>query len=341
MSVSARRILIIKWGALGDVIVATPHIDVIASAYPEARIRLLTAPAYAPLFAHDSRLELVVRERRGFREMARTLAWVVAARFDAVFDLQGNDRSAALTFVSRARLRTGLGPAYAYNRIPPSRAQRDRHIFDRLNGLLVHAGLPEAPPRPRLRVGEDERRRVRAWLDAHDVAGRPLVLLHAGASRRWVSKRWPAGSFRRLAEMLRDAGLAPVWIGGPADADINAPLAEAVGADATGAFSLLELAALGEQARFAVTSDSGPMHVLSGAGIPVYAFFGPTDWRRSHAVGNAERVLRHPVPCSPCHLPVCPPDKHHACLDQLSVETVVDRLERDGLLNGAEPAQSE
>ncbi|MGA7801190.1 MAG: glycosyltransferase family 9 protein, partial [Gammaproteobacteria bacterium] len=155
-----RKALIIKWGALGDVVVATPHIETILSAYPDTEFWLLTAPAYAPLFVRHPRLQLVVRKRRGFWEMARTLAWVVSQRFDAVFDLQGNDRSAALTWCSRAALRTGLGPAYAYTEIPPSREQRDRHIFERLNGLLTHLGLPEAPPRPRLQVGEPERRKV-------------------------------------------------------------------------------------------------------------------------------------------------------------------------------------
>ena len=59
----------------------------------------------------------------------------------------------------------------------------------------------------------------------------------------------------------------------------------------TRAFTIVELAELGRRARFAITNDSGPMHVLSAAGIPVFGLFGPSDWRRNHALGQAENVI--------------------------------------------------
>jgi ADP-heptose:LPS heptosyltransferase len=123
-----------------------------------------------------------------------------------------------------------------------------------------------------------------------------------------------------------------VWIGGEAERELNRRLSAAAGLDATGAFDFRQLIALGQRAAFAVVSDSGRMLILAAAGLPVYAFFGPTDWRRSHALGQQDRVLTHPVPCSPCHLPVCPPDKRHACLDGITPAAVVGRLEYDGVL---------
>jgi ADP-heptose:LPS heptosyltransferase len=74
------------------------------------------------------------------------------------------------------------------------------------------------------------------------------------------------------------------------------------------------------------------MHVLSCSGIPVYAFFGPTNWAQSHALGQQSRVLTHPVECSPCFLPQCPPEKAHACLARLSADWVLVRLVKDGLV---------
>jgi ADP-heptose:LPS heptosyltransferase len=72
------------------------------------------------------------------------------------------------------------------------------------------------------------------------------------------------------------------------------------------------------------------MHVLAAAGLPVYAFFGPTDWRRSHALGQEQHVLHHAVDCSPCYLPVCPPARAHACLHGVKPAMVIERLEQDG-----------
>jgi len=84
-----------------------------------------------------------------------------------------------------------------------------------------------------------------------------------------------------------------------------------------------------------MTNDSGPMHILSTAGLPVYAFFGPTDWQRSHAQGQSAHALVKPVSCSPCHLPVCPPQRQHVCLAGITPATVLARLEADGMLNSS------
>ena len=56
-------------------------------------------------------------------------------------------------------------------------------------------------------------------------------------------------------------------------------------------FTFSELAELGRHASFAIANDSGPMHILSCSGIPVYGLFGPTNWRRNHAVGQGDRVI--------------------------------------------------
>jgi len=104
------------------------------------------------------------------------------------------------------------------------------------------------------------------------------------------------------------------------------------GIDATGRFDYRELAILAGHAAFAVTNDSGPMHVMSIAGLPVYAFFGPTDWRRSHALGQQQRVLTNPVFCSPCYLKSCPPERQHACMQGIRAAKVIARLEADGMV---------
>ena len=134
-----------------------------------------------------------------------------------------------------------------------------------------------------------------------------------------------------FAAAVERRGVRVVWIGGE-DRALNRALAQEAGIDASDAFSVRGLAELGRHARFAVTNDSGPMHVLSSAGIPLYAFFGPTSVARSHALGQRQRVLVHPVPCSPCWLPVCPPSRAHACMQGLTPGSVVERLIRDGLL---------
>ena len=324
------RTLIIKLGALGDVVLCTPQIDRILE-WHAGEVWLLTSPPFASLFAGHPRLQVLSVPRQGAGAMWRALRWVRARRFATVYDLQGSDRSRALTLLSGAGRRVGIAPRWIYTH-SPARDDIREHVFARLNRLLESAGLPAAEPRPRLWPTPAEQQAVSEYLAAAGLIDRPFALLHAGSSARWPSKRWEAEHFVALSQGIEARGVEVVWIGGPDEADLNAMLAARAGRDATGAFSIPGLGELARYARFAVVNDSGPMHLLSAAGIPVYTFFGPTDWRRHHAVGQGDRVFVNPVECSPCYLGECPPARAHACLAAITPDAVLSRLRDDHVL---------
>ena len=262
--------------------------------------------------------------------MCRALTHLRMGRYARLYDLQCSGRSRWLCLLSGVPVRVGNAPSPAYTHTPPAAGREKPHPFDTLNALLRAAGVPEAEPRPWLPTGPAEQEQVSGWCQAHGLRNGRFALFHAGGSRRWESKRWP--HYVALAAAVERRGVRVVWIGAGEDRALNQALAQDVGIDATDAFSVRGLAELGRRARFAVTNDSGPMHVLSCAGIPLYAFFGPTSVARSHALGQRQRVLVHPVPCSPCWLPVCPPSRAHACMQGLTPGSVIERLIRDGLL---------
>lgn len=323
------RTLIIKMGALGDVVLCTPQIARIVERHVE--VWLLTSPAFAPLFAGHPTLKVVTFPRQGARAMWSSLVWMRRRKFSTVYDLQGSDRSRALTLLSGAARRVGIAPRWLYTH-SPSRDDVREHVFPRLNRLIESAGLPAAEPVPQLWPAQSERVKVLERLASEGLTEQAFAVLHAGSSARWPSKRWEQQHFIDLARGIEATGIKVIWIGGPDEVEVNCVLAGQVGCDLTGAFTIPGLAELARLARFAVVNDSGPMHLLSAAGIPVYAFFGPTDWRRSHAVGQRERVLTHPVECSPCHLTDCPPMREHACLALITPGQVLERLRTDGLL---------
>jgi ADP-heptose:LPS heptosyltransferase len=323
------RALIIKVGALGDVVLCTPQIARIVEHHAE--VWLLTSPPFAPLFAGHPKLKVISFARQGARAMWSALRWVRGQQFSIVYDLQGSDRSRAMTLLSGAGTRVGIAPRWLYTHSPSSDDVRE-HVFPRLNRLIESAGLPAAEPCPQLWPAQSERVQVLERLASAGLTEQSFAVLHAGSSARWPSKRWEQQHFIDLARGIEAAGIQVIWIGGPDELALNRVLAAQIGYDMTGAFTIPGLAELARLARFAVVNDSGPMHLLSAAGIPVYAFFGPTDWRRSHAVGQRERVLTHTVECSPCHLTECPPARQHACLALITPEQILERLRADGLL---------
>ncbi len=321
-------VLILKWGALGDLLIATPIIRQIQ--LHEGPATILTAPIYAPIFEGWPDLAVHAVERRGVGALCRTLVDFRRKRYARLYDLQCNDRSRFLCLLSGIHERVGNTPSRAYTHAPPPPTGDKPHPFGSLNAMLRAAGVPEAAPTPWLPITDQERVAVSDWCRTRGLRDRDFALFHAGGSGRWESKRWPY--YESLAKAVERRGVRVVWIGAGTDRALNRSLARAIGIDATGAFSVCALAELGRRARFALTNDSGPMHVLAVSGIPVYAFFGPTSVARSHALGQEHRALVHPVPCSPCGLAVCPVERAHACLRRLAAEAVMERLIEDGLL---------
>lgn len=329
-----RRVLVIKLGALGDLVMATGLLHAILAHEREAQVSLLTTPAYAPLFAGWPGLRVAAFPRKGLLAGLRVLRWLRGQHFDRIYDLQSNDRTRLWCALAGASERVGNHPVWPYTHHPSEPWHGQCHIFERMLAVLAAAGVPTQDALPRLPAEEATRRGVEAWLEAHGLQQAALALCHAGSSPAWPAKRWP--HFAELAHALAARGLAVVWLGAGQDAGLNASLARAVGIDATGAFDLAGLAELGRRARFALTNDSGPMHVLAAAGLPVYGFFGPTDWRRNHAIGQAGRVLRNQAPCPACASPHRAAAAGHLCLPGISAASVLARLERDGLLGPAQ-----
>lgn len=319
------KILIIKLGALGDVVMATALVDAIVRHHADDSVELLTTPPYAPLFAAWSALAVSALPRSDWRAVLRLVRHVRRGRYARIYDLQGNDVSALCCALSGAPERIGNHCRYPYTHHPPTPWAGQGHIFARLCEVLASAGIVGVAARPRLPASGADIAHVDAWCEAHGLGHGRFVLLHAGASAARPEKIWP--HFAGLAARLAAHGLPVVWLGGTADAARNAALADAVGIDASGAFSVPALARLGTRARFAVTNDSGPMHVLSAAGIPVFALFGPSDWRRNHALGQAARVIA----CTD-HAPAAAGARTGNCLDSITVEHVWARLAAEALV---------
>ncbi len=96
--------------------------------------------------------------------------------------------------------------------------------------------------------------------------------------------------FSELASTISKA-LNIIWVGGNDDIELNETLSKGTGINATNAFNVLGLVELGKRAKFAITNDSAPMHILSCSQIPVFGLFGPTYARRTHALGQLDNVI--------------------------------------------------
>jgi ADP-heptose:LPS heptosyltransferase len=160
------------------------------------------------------------------------------------------------------------------------------------------------------------------WLHAGRF-GEPAPILAAHLGAGTAAKRWPPGHWKVLIERFLEEGWRVVVVGGPDDADASAALTpSAYLVDWTGTLSVTQTAALLERADLFIGADSGPSHIAASAGIPSVILFSGTNrvaqWR---PWSRRSLVIRHTVPCGPCHQKACPLSGH-PCMRNLEPERV-------------------
>jgi len=317
-----KKILIIKLGALGDIIASTPIMKQIQAHHQNDELWLMTSTDYSSLFMDWPGLNVQAFARRGISSLFSTIHWLRQKKFHRVFDLQSNDKSRILVALSNIPGKIGNHNCFPYNIHPGDRYTGQSHMFERHNKLLESAGIAASTFNPWLPIPLETEDKIDSWIKKNEIGKNNFIIIHAGSSPNHLNKRWPY--FDTLATETDKQGLKIIWIGTNDDAEINRRLSQRAGIDATNAFTIAELICLGKYARCAISNDSGPMHALACSNIPVYGLFGPTDWRRHHAVGQKQNVI-HPDDSNANFNP--------ASLDCLTAEQVMARLNKDGIIH--------
>ncbi len=318
------KILIIKLGALGDAIISTSIIKQILEHHADDDVYLLTSPEFTAIFLHFETLQINSFERKGIFNKLKSIFWIRKNRFDRIYDLQSNDRTRVFCALSGAPFLAGNHPYYPYTVHPDNSYVGECHSFDRLNQIIKSANIKPAQATPYLPATKLTAGRVNGWLNKHGLIDKPFVIFHAGSSPLHIKKRWPY--FKELASKLNSL-FEIVWVGGNDDVELNRTLSAGTGINTTNQFSLFELVELGKHARFAITNDSAPMHILSCSQIPVFGLFGPTYPRRTHALGQFDNVISANKQIALNDLEFKPSD-----ISNISLEMVLNKLEEHKLI---------
>lgn len=287
-------ILVIKHGALGDLVQAFGPFAAIRAHHPGARIDLLTTPPFAALMARAPWFDRVLTDDRPpWWHLPAQLALahrLAAARYARIYDLQTSARSSRLLtwmrlFGAQPEW-SGIARGASHPHANPSRDVM--HTQDRQREQLALAGLT-AFPAPDL-----------GWLDGDarrfDLPPR-FALLIPGAAPHRPAKRWPAEHYGALAVHLTATGRPPVVLGTPAEAPLAAAIRETCPAarDLTGQTTIPDIAVLARRADLAVGNDTGPMHLIAAIGAPSLVLFSAdSDPALCAPRGSQVRILRVP-----------------------------------------------
>jgi len=287
------RILVIKLGALGDVVQALGPMAAVRTHHPDAHVTVLTTAPFAD-FLTAARVadQIRIDDRPGRFNIAGWLSLRRRLRdggYRRVYDLQTSDRSSAyfrLFWPGPDPEWSGFAAGCSHPHANPNRDLM--HTVERQMEQLRIAGI-ETVPAPSLD-------KISADVSRFALPARFAVLVPGGATHR-PEKRWPIDHYRALAEALAGQGIAPVTIGQASELALCEAAIVDIGAarNLAGGTSLIDLVELFRRAEVAIGNDTGPMHIAAAAGTrSVVLYSAASDPALCAQRGLAVTVLRRP-----------------------------------------------
>ena len=327
------KILLIKLGALGDVLRTTPLLEGLRKKYASCEITWLVDGRHRSVLERNpwiNRLESL-GEGNGWKSARYDLAINLDKEPEALEAMNGASAACKMGF--------GLGSdeklcaanpesdyAYRLGIDDELKFRQNQKSYQQIS--FEQVGLSFQKEEYRFSIdGRSVLRAQQALAERNFDAkqkNNPVIGINTGSGARFAGKRLPADSYRRLAERLHDTLGATVFLlGGEEERERNAWIEKnARGARVvdTGAHPIDVFAAIVRNCDLVITGDTTALHVAIAMKVPVLAYFASTCAQEIELYGRGRKIVSA-IPCAPCYKRVCPIDEQ--CMKDMSVDEFV------------------
>jgi len=325
------RILVIRPGGIGDMILLLPLIKFIQDRCPRASVHVVCEKRNVPVLELAGMADkALIYDSNPFLFLAR----LIRHKYDVAIDSeQFHHFSAIFALLSGAPFRIGF-------KVNPIRNPLYTHLIGydldglesaQFEHLLEPLGFGESPAgiagflSSHLPFGPASDADVPAGLQ-----GRRIVFVHAGSSVE--CKQWPPENYACVAAgLFRKTGCGIALAGNRSETRIAARIEKLLRAEGVpceniaGRMSLLETAQALRRCSLFLGGDSGLAHLAAALDVPSVTLFGPSDHRKWAHKGSKHKVVFEPLPCAPCFLfGYNRPCRSLACMKRISAERVLD-----------------
>ncbi|MFQ5597360.1 MAG: glycosyltransferase family 9 protein [Nitrospiria bacterium] len=315
----ATSFLVVRLGAIGDVLRVCPAVLCLRKAYPDAKIAWAVEQWVAPLLKHCpivdrihilDRAELDRGGLRALKEMGRFSREIRACRYNVALDFHGRFKSALVAWLSGAPIRVGYakGQSTEMNHL-----FTNRHVFlenkplnriHRFFRLLEALGIRTAFNIGNIGISlpDAEKQAAQQW---YDDAGRPALAVYAGSSTKQSAyHRWPVEKWIALLDRTGKEGISSVLFWGPDEEAFTREIHDKVSTACLMApkTNLSEMMSMLACFPAFIGGNTAAMHMSWMQGVPVVFFPGPADPRIDGPIGpvagyplKVDHLVRHGI----------------------------------------------
>ena len=338
MANNLKNILIVKLSAIGDVIHALPVSYAIKETFPEAKLTwVVEPPAYEILKLNPCVDRIIVFQKKYFRSFGGFIRKffpfkneIQEEQYDAVLDLQGLFKSAAIAYFAKSDIKLGIcNMREMSGKIskPVVGANARGHIVERYLDTARAIGCKVEKVVFPIEIPQDEEEKAQIIMErAGARKDNPYVVFAVGAN--WPNKRWPVDNFALLIDWLYNMNVVPIMVGnGVVDEqrakDIEAMI-EIPPINLVGKTNWAQLCYVIKNSRLVVGGDTGAVHLAAALGTRTIMLMGPTDANRNGPYGQTENAIEVDRPCKACWKRVCP--KGADCLEKITARQVEQKI---------------
>jgi len=342
-----KRFLIIRLGAIGDIVHSLPIASAIKDSMPSAEIVWLVESIYAEIlkgnpdidqiFTVDSKL---LRKNLNFKAISNffvSLRDLRSLNPDVAIDPQGLIKSGLLSFISGAKIRVGFEQNFCRERAnalfsnqyaTPSNLKS--HVINKNLSLLKPLKIPIPEYKdfrfPLIETKNEFQKAESFYIENNLKNSGPILIVHPGGG--WITKQWDPIRFAKVADFWINLTKGKVLFSwGPGEKKIIEEILNLMKEDGlmSPLCSIREIISLIRRGDFFLGGDTGPSHLAAVLGLECITLMGPTDPKRNRPWGENNQVLYHSLACSECYLRKC---DFIECMSLITVGEVENKLEK-------------
>lgn len=343
-----KKILVIKFRHIGDVLLTVSAIRALKEAFPDACVSVIVNSGTEDVLSGNPVIdELVVFDRsvknlpavKRYMKEVNFLKEIRSKCFDMTVDLTGGDRAAIISFLSGARYRLAANPAkkgfagkrFLYTHLAD--IDKQKHMVLQNLDVVSHFGITTDNTDVGFFIPEHVKLSVKKIFKENNIKDNDTIV-HVHPTSRWLFKCWKDEYMAEVISWLIDKGVKVVVTSAPdsREMEISKRILSLVSSrftvygsrllDLCGKTTIKELAAISEASDLFIGIDSAPMHIAAAVKTPVIALFGPTGENVWSPYGEGHIVITKNLSCKPCKKGMCEGIQLRECMTAIKPDDV-------------------
>lgn len=325
MKNGTKKILILRLGAIGDVVHTTIIPSAIKSAHPDWEIHYLTQSENIPLLENNRYIDKIIEwdrsKRKSFKYLISTGVKLFREHYDIIFNLTNAIRNIFLSVFACPKkivLRKHTDKSWVED------------YFYTAQSVIKDITLPV---RLELEVNKELDSQITQTLSAYPT---PHIIIIPGGktdSHR-QGRTWNLENWIELSKRLTEKYGGTVFVcGGKGELKHHKPLEETA-VLLTGEYNLAGSSALLSHADLVISGDTGPLHIASAHNVKTLALLGSTSPDKIKPYGENGYYISADTDCKYCWKKKCKYTQKGStpCMDKISVDMVLDKITKENLL---------